>query len=126
MACSHQTRRHEDFGPCRCALVGRVEDLLDEHFNAESLAVAGSQTKVVPEIQSLQRTLLIEAMHVRGEGTPEMVPFLARGLHAPHSEWFEANLDSHATMQANLRIRSSPCNGLAGCLGWFPQIVQAV
>jgi hypothetical protein len=78
--------------PVDAALVGRVEDLLEEYFNAESLAVAGSQTNADPEIQSLQRTLLIEAMHVRGEGTPEMVQFLARGLYAPHSEWFEANL----------------------------------
>ncbi len=72
--------------------VERVEGLLEQYFNDESLAVAGSDGDVDPEVRSLQRSLLVEAMHVRGEGTPEMVQFLARGIYSPHRDWFTANL----------------------------------
>lgn len=75
-------------------LIERVEELLEQYFNDESLAVAGSDgdARADPEVQSLHRTLLVEAMHVRGEGTPEMVQFLARGIYSPHADWFTANL----------------------------------
>jgi hypothetical protein len=76
-------------------LIERVEGLLEEYFNDESLAVAGSDGDADPEVRSLQRSLLVEAMHVRGEGTPEMVQFLqflARGIYFLHRDWFTANL----------------------------------
>ena len=75
-------------------LIERVEDLLETYFNDESLAVAGSDGDADgdPDVRSLQRSLLVEAMHVRGEGTPEMVQFLARGIYSPHVAWFTANL----------------------------------
>lgn len=76
------------------ALIERVEELLEQYFNDESLAVAGSDggAGVDPEVQSLHRSLLVEAMHVRGEGTPNMVQFLACGIYSPHADWFTANL----------------------------------
>lgn len=74
------------------AVIERVEELLEQYFNDESLAVAGSDGDGDPEVRSLQRSLLVEAMHVRGEGTPEMVQFLARGIYSQHSDWFTANL----------------------------------
>ena len=75
-------------------LIERVEELLERYWNDESLAVAGSNgaAGADPEVQSLHRSLLVEAMHVRGEGTPEMVQFLARGIYSPHADWFTANL----------------------------------
>jgi hypothetical protein len=73
-------------------LLARVEELLEEYYTNESLAVAGSDGHADPEVRSLQRSLLVEAMHVRGEGTPEMVQFLARGIYSLHAEWFRTNL----------------------------------
>lgn len=73
-------------------LIERVEELLEQYFNDETLAVAGSDGDADPEVRSLQRSLLVEQMHVRGEGTPEMVQFLARGIYSPHADWFTANL----------------------------------
>lgn len=74
------------------AVIERVEELLEQYFNDQSLAVAGSDGDGDPEVRSLQRSLLVEAMHVRGEGTPEMVQFLARGIYSQHADWFTATL----------------------------------
>jgi hypothetical protein len=78
--------------PVDGALIRRVEELLEEYFNGESLALAMSAGDADPEVRSLQRMLLMEAMHIRGEGTPEMVRFLAHGMYSGHDEWFRANL----------------------------------
>ena len=72
--------------------IARVEELLEQYFNNESLAVAGWDGEADREVRSLLRGLLLETMHVRGEGTPEMVRFLARGIYSAHDEWFRENL----------------------------------
>lgn len=75
-------------------LIERVEELLEQYFNDESLAVVGLErdSSADPEVKSLHRSLLVEAMHVRGEGTPEMVQFLAHGIYSLHADWFTTNL----------------------------------
>ena len=81
-----------DSGTIDATSIARVEELLEQYFNNESLAVAGWDGEPDQEVRSLLRGLLLETMHVRGEGTPEMVQFLARGIYSDHDEWFRENL----------------------------------
>ena len=81
-----------DSGTIDATSIARVEVLLEQYFNSESLVVAGWDGEPEEEVRSLLRGLLMEAMHVRGEGTPEMVQFLARGIYSDHDEWFRENL----------------------------------
>ena len=88
-----------------------IEELLERYFNDESLAVAGSDRDAGadPEVRSLQRSLLVEAMHVRGEGTAEMVQFLARVIYSTLRTPTGSRpiLASRAMTQSRLRTESS-------------------
>jgi hypothetical protein len=73
------------------SILGPLERELSDLFASVSLAVAGSKGDDDPAILSLQRTLRLESLHVRGEGTPASVKWLARGLYSAHAQWFRAN-----------------------------------
>ena len=83
-----------DSGTIDATSIARVEEILEQYFASESLAIAGWDGEPDREVRSLLRGLLMEAMHVRGEGTPEMVQFLARGIYSDHDEWFRENRNS--------------------------------
>jgi hypothetical protein len=69
-----------------------LESALEEYVGAMTAVVAFSATGDDPLIQSIQQSVRIDALHVRGEGSPELIQYLARGLYGQHDGWFAANL----------------------------------
>ena len=83
-------------GPLETLLDARVleplEKELEDLLQAQTMVLAGSGGDDDPEILALQRSIRIESLHVRGEGTPQMLEWLARGLYSPHDAWFHQTL----------------------------------
>jgi hypothetical protein len=72
--------------------VDRVEETLQEYFQAASLAILRDDPDLDRESNSLRALLRTEALHVRGEGPPALVRYLAAELYGPHHGWFHRTL----------------------------------
>lgn len=69
-----------------------LEAALEEYIGGTITALMFSDTASNLLMQSIQHTVRIDALLVRGEGSPELIKYLARGLYGQHHEWFANNL----------------------------------
>lgn len=72
--------------------VDAVELALVEFWDAASMAVLENDPELDSESNSLRALIRTEAMHVRGEGPPAVIKYLAVELYGPHGPWFHRTL----------------------------------
>ena len=69
-----------------------LEAALEEYVGGVITGLIIADTGSNPVMQSIQDSVRIDALLVRGEGSPQLIKYLARGLYGQHDEWFANNL----------------------------------